>query len=105
MVRQTPIMSGFVPVPARDIAILEASSAGRKILSTYNVVNLASPLLFPSDRKAHASTGDSMMNTTFATPETIPEWVTVYVPAGVAGEKYPFGPFSIIPYFDLFCEN
>lgn len=103
MVRKTPIMSEFVPVPARDIAILEASPAGREIVSTYNVVNLVSPLLFPSTRKAHPSTGDSMVNTTFATPGTIPEWVTVYVPAEVAGEEYPLGLCSHSHKLRFFC--
>lgn len=91
MVLRTPHMSEFSPVPARDIAILESSAAGREILSKYNIVNVVSPNLFPSLRREHASTGDSMLATTFNNAGTIPEWVTVYVPAEVAGEEYPLG--------------
>lgn len=32
-----------------------------------------------------------MLATTFNNAGTIPEWVTVYVPAEVAGEEYPLG--------------
>ena len=60
--------------PTRDIAIIESFPAGREILSKYNIVNLVSPNLIPSLRIAHV----------FNNADTIPQCITVYVPAEVA---------------------